>query len=237
MVNYLLPYEVWADGPLGVLSKLDRPEIRARFKAALEAFAVPLSQITIAWTAAPGCESLIGMQLDEFVRQRGKEPHEALLDLLIDSNLATLLIAGADNDRLVEPLIQHDLAILGSDGIWQPGGHVHPRVFGSAGRWLGPLVRDRKLFSPEEAVHKLSGKSAARFGLVDRGVVRQGAFADLVVFDPATISDRATYQQPQQNSVGVEQVIVNGQRIVTDGNPKNADDGELPGRYLRRDSV
>ena len=60
----------------------------------------------------------------------------------------------------------------GSDGIWHPGGHVHPRVYGSAGRWLGPYVRDRKLFSLEEAVHKLTGKSAARFGLDDRGVVR-----------------------------------------------------------------
>jgi N-acyl-D-amino-acid deacylase len=231
MVNFLLPYEVWDDGPLGVLAKLDRPEIRARFRAALEAFAVPLAQITIAWTAAPGCESLIGMPLDEFVRLRGQEPHEALIDLLIDSNLATLLIAGEDNDRLVEPLIQHDLALLGSDGIWQPGGHVHPRVFGSAARWLGPLVRDRKLFSLETAVHKLSGKSAARFGLADRGVIRPGAFADLVVFDPETISDRGTYQQPVQNAVGVEVVVVNGRWVV---GSEVVGSQLLPGRFIRR---
>src|SRR6267142_4799828 len=217
MLNFLLTYEVWADGPLGVLEKLDRPEIRARFRGGLAAFGVPLSQLHIAWTASPGGKALHGMPLDEFVRQRNKPAEEALVDLLIESNLATLLIAGPPLDSLVEPIIQHDLAMLGSDGIYQPGAHVHPRVFGSAGRWLGPLVRDRKLFSLEEAVHKLSGKSAARFGQADRGVIRQGAFADLVVFDPATIADRATYEQPQQPCMGVDYVVINGHLVIQDG--------------------
>jgi N-acyl-D-amino-acid deacylase len=234
MVNFLLPYEVWSDGPLGVLSKLDRPEIRARFREALAAFGVPLSEIHIAWTAAPGCEGLHGMCVDEFVRQRNKPVEEALIDLLIDSNLSTLLVAGAPLDHLVEPLIQHDLAMHGSDGIWHPGGHVHPRVYGSAGRWLGPYVRDRKLFSLEEAVHKLSGKSAARFGLADRGIIRQGAFADVVVFDPATIADRATYEQPQQACVGVEHVVINGRLAIQNGKATSDAAQPLTGRYLKR---
>jgi N-acyl-D-amino-acid deacylase len=234
MLNYLLPYEVWRDGPLGVLGHLDRPEIKSRFRAALAAFGVPLSQMHIAWTAAPGGQSLHGMPLDEFVRQRGKEPHEALLDLLIDSNLGTLLVAGSPQDQLVEPLVQHDLAMLGSDGIYQPGGHVHPRVYGSAARWLGSYVRDRRLFSLEEAVHKLSGKSSARFGLVDRGVLRAGAFADLVVFDPATIGDRAIYENPRQTSVGVQAVAVNGQLIVENSVPVESTGQPHCGRYLRR---
>jgi N-acyl-D-amino-acid deacylase len=233
MVNFLLPYEVWSDGPLGVLAQLDRPETRSRFREAPAAFGAPLSEIHIAWTAAPGCESLYGLSLDEFVRQRNKPVEDALIDLLIDSNLATLLVAGSPADHLVEPLIQHDLAMHGSDGIWQPGGHVHPRVFGSAARWLGPYVRDRKLFSLEEAVHKLTCKSAARFGLPDRGIIRQGAFADLVVFDPATIADRATYDQPQQSSLGVECVVVNGTVIVQNAQPRSVPKEPLPGRYLR----
>lgn len=234
MVNFLLPYEVWSDGPLGVLSKLDRPETRARFREALAAFGVPLSEIHIAWTAAPGCEGLHGMCVDEFVRQRNKPVEEALIDLLIDSNLATLLVAGSPLDHLVEPLIQHDLAMHGSDGIWHPGGHVHPRVYGSAGRWLGPYVRDRKLFSLEEAVHKLSGKSAARFGLADRGIIREGAFADVVVFDPATIADRATYEQPQQACVGVEHVVINGRLAIQNGKATTDAAQPLTGRYLKR---
>jgi N-acyl-D-amino-acid deacylase len=234
MLNYLLPYEVWSDGPLGVLGKLDRPETRARFREGLATFGVPLSQMTIAWTAVPGGEHLHGMQIDEFVRQRDQPAEEALIDLLIESNLATLLVIGSPEDQLVEPLIQHDLAMLGSDGIYQPGGHVHPRVFGSAGRWLGPFVRDRKLFSLEEAVHKLSGKSAARFGLADRGVIQQGAFADIVVFDPATITDRATYNDPQKPGVGAEHVAVNGQMVICGGQQATADSELLCGRYLRK---
>ena len=244
MLNYLLPYEVWQDGPLGVLAKLDRPEIRARFRAGLEALAVPLDQITIAWSAAetgiefsgqaprPMVGALIATTLAEFVEERGKPVEEALIDLLIDSNLATLMVVGPlDMDHLVEPLVQHDLAVLGSDGIYFQGGHVHPRVFGSAGRWLGPMVRDRKLHSLEAAVHKASGKSAARFGLAGRGVVREGMFADLVVFDEQSVADRATYERPQQQCVGVECLIVNGQAVVEGGQPV---EGPLPGRRINR---
>ena len=256
MLNFLLPYEVWADGPLGVLGHLDRPEIRTRFRAGLDALAVPLDQITIAWTACrsrpPGgtlrsekgvnsnsspaspAGPTWGMNLAQFVEKSGKPVEEALIDLLIDSNLATLMVVGPfDKDHLVEPLIQHDLAILGSDGIYFPGGHVHPRVFGSAGRWLGPLVRDRKVHTLEAAIHKASGKAAARFGLADRGAIREGALADLVVFDAAAISDRATYDQPQQSCVGVQTVIVNGQPIMANGEALHVPAGHLPGRRLR----
>jgi N-acyl-D-amino-acid deacylase len=242
MLNFLLPYEVWSEGPLGVLGKLDRAEIRQRFRAGLDALAVPLEEITIAWTAEPRSMpragsprpmvgALHGMSVAEYVASRSKPVEEALADLLIDSNLATLMVLGPfEKDHLVEPLIQHDLAILGSDGIYFPGGHIHPRVYGSAGRWLGPLVRDRPVHTLEQAVHKASGKSAARFGLADRGIIREGAFADGIVFDPQTVADRATYQQPQQECVGFKQVIVNGVLIHE---PLTASKG-LPGRWLKR---
>jgi N-acyl-D-amino-acid deacylase len=87
--------------------------------------------------------------------------------------------------------------------------------------------------SLEQAVHKASGKSAARFGLTDRGVIRQGAFADLIVFDADTIADRATYDQPQQECVGVEAVIVNGRPIIADRQPIDLPVDQLPGRRLR----
>lgn len=237
MVNFLLPYEVWADGPLGVVNRLDRPEVRAHFREAMEAFAVPLSQIHIAWTAAPRCENLHGMSLEEFVRQRNKPVEEVLIDLLIDSNLATLLVAGFPQDHLVEPLLKHDLAIHGSDGIYFAGGHVHPRVYGSTGRWIGPLVRDRKVFSLEEAIHKLTGKSATRFGLPGRGLIRDGSFADLVVFDPQTVTDNATYEHPTKLCTGFDHVAINGQLAIASGQPVDLARGEeLCGRYLKRHS-
>lgn len=234
MLNYLLPYEVWEDGPLAVLSKLDAREIRARFRAGLDALALPLDQITIAWSAATYGERLAGLSLAEFVAQQNRPIEEALTDLLIDSNLATLLVLGSPNDHLVEPLIKHDLAILGSDGIYFSGGHVHPRVFGSAGRWLGPLVRDRKLFSLEDAIHKASGKAATRFGLPERGMIRKAAAADLFVFNAAQIVDRATYTNPAQLTTGVEHVLIGGRLVIESGAPVENLPQPLPGRFLRR---
>jgi N-acyl-D-amino-acid deacylase len=96
---------------------------------------------------------------------------------------------------------------------------------------LGPFVRDRKLFSLEEAVHKLSGKSADRYGLAGRGVVREGAFADLVVFDAATITDRATYERPQQSCAGVDYVVVNGRLVIDHATP--IPEAPAVGRFLR----
>jgi N-acyl-D-amino-acid deacylase len=168
------------------------------------------------------------------MERRGKPIEEALIDLLIDTNLATLMVVGPfGQDHLVEPLIQHDLAILGSDGIYFPGGCVHPRVFGSVGRWIGPLVRDRKLFSLEDAIHKASGKAAARFRLANRGVIREGAAADVIIFDPDKVADRATYADPQQQCVGFDRIIVNGQVVMTDGQAVSSK-SPLPGRFLKK---
>ena len=151
---------------------------------------------------------------------------------MIDENLAVLCVFHIGDDGLVEPFLQHPRFMLGSDGIFFPDAVVHPRQFGSAPRILGPLVRDSRLFTLEEAVRKLSSFPAERFGLKDRGVVRPGAFADLVVFDPATIADRATFDHPQQVSEGVRHVLVNGTPILQDGQSVELGD-RWPGRVLR----
>src|SRR5688500_2406227 len=120
-----------------------------------------------------------------------------------------------------------------SDVIFFPDSTIHPRVYGSTGRVLGPCVRDSKLFSLEEAVYKLSGAAAARFGLRDRGIIREGAFADLVVFDADTIGDRATYEQPHQTCAGIQTVLVNGRVIVEQSAPVDSREELRPGRYLK----
>jgi N-acyl-D-amino-acid deacylase len=106
-------------------------------------------------------------------------------------------------------------------------------MYGSASRLIGPLVRDRKLFSLEEAVRKLSGYPSERFGLKDRGVIREGAFADLVMFDPEGVGDRATYGEPHQLSEGMRYVIVNGVVVLEEGRPAEGLGEALPGRALR----
>ena len=111
---------------------------------------------------------------------------------------------------------------------------IHPRQFGSGARVLGPCVREFGLFSIEDAVWKLSGFACERFELKNRGVIRQDAFADLVVFDPAEVTDHATHDNPQEPATGIDDVIVNGRPVVRSGRPLELDcDATLPGRFLR----
>jgi N-acyl-D-amino-acid deacylase len=227
----LLPYEVWEEGPLAAPAKLRDAKIRERFGAVMGEYAVGLDKITIAWVATRENEHLHGKTLAELVDERGQPIGDALCDLLIDENFCVLVVFHVADDRLVEPFLKHPRQMLGSDGIWHPTGQLHPRVYGSAARMIGPLVRDRRLFSLEEGVRKCSGFPAERFGLVDRGVLRAGAFADVVVFAEEVVSDRATYADPRQTAVGIEAVVVNGQPIIEHGEPVLG--AEPPGRALR----
>jgi len=231
MLNYMLPYEVFDDGPLAILGKLGDPGLRAKFGRSLESY--PLENVHIAWL--PGRENAhyIGKLLSEYVEAVGKPPAEALSDLLIEENMAVLLVFHHGNDDLIHPFLAHEKYMMGSDGVYFPDGAVHPRLYGSAARVLGPCVRDHNLFSLEDAVYKLSGFPATRFGMKNRSVLQEGNFADVVVFDAETIVDKATYLEPHQFSVGVEQVLTNGVPVVADGVPLDDLPDPRPGRYLK----
>lgn len=234
MLNFLLPYEVWADGPIAAMGRLASPEIRRRFRHGLEQYKLQLDRIRIAWL--PGRENSIhqGKLLSDFVQESGRAPEDALADLLIEERLAVLCVYLDADDQNIYPFLQHDLYMMGSDGIFAEGGLIHPRQFGSASRLLGPCVNQHRLFPIEDAVYKLSTHAAQRFGLKDRGVVKAGAFADLVIFDPASVKDTATYDQPAQTAAGMRYVFVNGKPVVHDGKVMSYTSGDvLPGRFLR----
>lgn len=233
MLNFLLPNEVWEDGPLGVLPKLREPEVRAKFAAGLEAYKLDLDALVIAWTLSRDNAVHQGKLLSDYVLESGLPAAEALCNLLIEERLAVLLVFIEGEDPQVKPFLKHDLYMMGSDGIYFEDGQVHPRVYGSAPRLLGPCVRDWKLFSLEEAVYKLSYFAAKRFGFKDRGEIRAGAFADLVVFDPATVCDRATFEDPHQFPTGMSHVLVNGVPVILDGQPVELEKKHHPGRALR----
>lgn len=152
-----------------------------------------------------------------------------------DEEAAALRLAPAGavyfgrNEAEVREAIATPTMMFGSDGIpLHP--RPHPRLWGTFPRVLGHYARDVGLFPLETAVHRMTGMTAKRFGLADRGVVRVGAFADLVLWDPATIIDRATYEDPEQPAAGVVAVMVNGREVWRDGRAT----GDLPGRVLRR---
>jgi N-acyl-D-amino-acid deacylase len=122
--------------------------------------------------------------------------------------------------------------MIGSDGLPHDE-HPHPRLWGTFPRVLGHYVRDVKLFPLAEAVRRMTALPAAQFGLKDRGVLRPGAYADLVLFDPETIADRATFEQPRTPAAGIAEVMVNGRTVWCDGSST----GERPGRALRRSEL
>ncbi len=233
MLNSLLPYEVWSDGPLAAAGKLNDPLIRARFRRALENYRLPLDKLHIAWLPSKENARHQGQLLSDYVAETGLPCEEALLNLLIEERLAVLLVFHEGDDEWCRPMMQHDLAMVGTDGIYHDAACVHPRVYGSSARVLGPMVRDQRLFSLETAVRKLSGFPAERFRIPKRGFLRESYFADVVVFDPTIIQDRSTLFDPEHCSVGVEHVLVNGQSIVQDSVAVELPHDQLPGRSLR----
>ncbi len=233
MLNYLLPYEVWEQGPLAAVARLREPAVRERLAVLLDCFLVPVDKIALAWVAGRGSAAQQGQSLAQFAASLGKPPAEALCDLLIEDHLGGLSVLHTGQDAWIEPFLAHPRFMLGSDGIWFADGQVHPRVYGSVARILGPLVRQRKLFTLEAAVQKLSGTPAERFGLVDRGAIVEGAVADVVIFNAETIADRATYEDPHQLSVGMEHVLVGGVEVFSGGQAVGIAGPEQPGRALR----
>ena len=233
MLSYYLPNEVWEDGPLGVLAKLTSVAVRRRLGAFFAGPHAPrLDQVHFAWLSSQSGKAWQGKTLADYVEFTGGDVADAVCDLLIEENLRVLMVAHLDDESLLEPLMKHERFMFGSDGIDQPGAVVHPRQFGGAAKMVGPLVRDRRWFSLEQAVQKMTSIAARRFGLQDRGVLKVGAFADVVVFDPATVGDRATFENPRQYAVGFDHVFVNGSAILRDGQPQPFAD-RWPGRALR----
>jgi N-acyl-D-aspartate/D-glutamate deacylase len=157
------------------------------------------------------------------------------MDLIVEDDTTGSGIMFFMSEDDLRTALKHPLVMLGTDSGGMapdsppPTAGMHPRAWGSAARILGKYVREERLLSLEEAVRKLTSLPAQRMRLWERGVVRPGAFADLVVFDPATIRDRATFEQPRQYAEGVRYVAVNGQLVVDGGQLTAA----RPGRALR----
>lgn len=234
MLSYLLPYEIWENGPLAALGQLQKPGVQERFRDGLRQYKLDLDGIRIAWVQSKENSVHQGSLLSEYVEFTGLPAEEALLNLLIEERLAVLCVYLEGDDRLIDSFLQHDLYMMGSDGIYAAGGMIHPRQFGSGARLLGTCVRDHGLMSIEDAVYKLSGHAADRFGMKDRGVIREGAIADVVVFQPDEVHDRATYDAPQQNATGITEVFVSGTAVVHEGEPVPFSSGNpMPGRLVR----
>jgi N-acyl-D-amino-acid deacylase len=169
-----------------------------------------------------------GKSLAQIARMRGTSDERTLMDLLAEpGGSGSGIVAKGMDDADVEALYRWPFASVCSDG--QSTG-LHPRGFGSFAKVLGPYVRERRLFSIEEAVRRMTSLAATSLGLAGRGRVAAGQAADLVLFDPATIADRATFETPQALATGVRTVWVNGRSVFEEGRTT----GTFPGRAVRR---
>jgi N-acyl-D-amino-acid deacylase len=177
---------------------------------------------------------LEGLNLAQIARQAGQPPAEVLMNLLLEEKCTVGMVSFSQSIDNVAKVLAHPALMIGSDSIplyegeGDRPGKPHPRTYGTFPRVLGEYARERRLFSLETAVHKMTGLPAARIGLRDRGVVQPGYFADLTVIDPATVKDESTYPDPHRYPTGVPYVVVNGAVVVDDSRMGTA----RPGRIL-----
>jgi len=177
---------------------------------------------------------LTGKTLAEAAKMRGKSPEETIMDLVLEDRSRIGTIYFMMSDENVKRQIQLPWVSFASDaGSIAPEGvflksAAHPRAYGSFARVLGKYVRDERVLTLPDAIRKLAALPSSNLGLARRGILKAGNFADVVVFDPATIADKATYEQPHQYAVGMRHVFVNGVQVLKDGEHA----GAKPGRAL-----
>jgi len=177
---------------------------------------------------------LTGKSLTEVAKMRGKDPITTIMDLIAEdeSRIDTIYFLMSEENvkkELAKPWISFgsDEASQAPEGVFLKS-NPHPRAYGNFARVLGKYVRDERIIPMKEAIRRLSGLPATNLGLDHRGFLKEGMFADVVVFDPATISDRATFEKPHQYAVGMKHVFVNGVQVIKDGDHT----GAKPGRAL-----
>ena len=238
-ISILVPAWARAGGNARFLARLKELETRARIKKDIVFNIIndrgggDLSRVQfglVEWN-----KDLEGKTLHDWATMKGLKPTpENGAELVIEAikHGGASCIYHVLDEKDVERIMKHPMTMIGSDGrLTKPGsGHPHPRWYGAFPRVLGHFARDRGVLKLEEAVRKMTSLSAGRVGLKERGLVKKGYFADLVVFDPKTVIDKSTFQKPHQYPEGISYVFVNGEAAVADGEFR----GLRAGRVLRR---
>ncbi|MFN4358662.1 N-acyl-D-amino-acid deacylase family protein [Sphingopyxis alaskensis] len=239
-----MPTWVQAGGLEQWIERLKDPAIRARVAEEMKKpgrdwenlyFGAGADKMILSGFKNDALKPLTGKTLAEVAAMRGKSPEETAMDLVIEdgSRVGTVyFLMSEDNVRRQIQLpwmsFGSDAASQATEGVFLKSG-AHPRTYGNFARLLGRYVRDEELIPLEQAVYRLTTLPATNLGLPDRGALKPGYYADVVVFDPATVADRSTFEQPHRYSVGVRDVFVNGTQVLKDGEHS----GATPGRAVR----
>jgi N-acyl-D-amino-acid deacylase len=230
----MLPTWVQAGGVARLKEHLADAEVRTKIRDELAvrgrlfAGADAWRDVRLGYFARPEHLEWEGRTLGEYLAATGLDPVDAICDLLLSEDLRVNQVTPGPHRAGIPPFLVHRQSMIGTDGV-MIGAKPAPRTYGTFPRILGEFVREERLLSLEAAVHKMTGASAARLGLADRGRLADGLKADVVVFDPATVRALATYDDPRQFPAGIPFVIVNGRPVIDGGEHT----GALPGWALR----
>jgi N-acyl-D-amino-acid deacylase len=235
----LLPSWAHEGGVDAAVARLQDPQTRARILHEIEVtgsdgshnMPVDWTTITVSGVTDPALSWAVGSTLAELAALRSEPAGQVCCELLVRDRLGSGCLVGVGNEDNVREIMRHRAHTGGSDGILV-GDRPHPRGWGTFPRYLGHYSRELGLFSLEECVAHLTSRPARRLRLGDRGVVRAGAAADLVVFDPATVAATSTYDDPKRQPTGIQHVLVNGEFTLRAGVRTDL----LPGRSLRAQS-
>ena len=240
MLRAVLPPWVMEGGNVAAIERLSQPEVRARVTRELAsqqkewdnlASMAGWRNLMVVQLKNPANARFVGKNLEEIAAASKEEPADVLMDLLVSEEMEGFIIAQISSEQNIRKAICSPYGMFGSDSMHTPDemGLLHPHAYGAFARYFAKYVREEEVLRMEEAVRKASALPAARFGLQDRGLVRIGMAADLVVLDPERIQDRATFLQPRKHAEGVVHVLVNGEVALENGETT----GTRSGRVLR----
>ena len=239
MLAAVCPLWAYDGGASKLLERLADPAARERMKREMIEppptgkwvsilYSCGLENLYITAVESEKNRHVVGRTIAGSAAEAGRDPLDLIFDLLIEENLNVSMVTFALAEEDVETIMQMEGQMVCTDGLL--AGQPHPRVYGTFPRVLGRYCRERGLFALERAVHKMTGVSARRLGLADRGRIAEGLAADITCFNPDTVIDRATYDNPRRYPTGIEHVVVNGQPVVVADEQTEA----LPGRVLRK---
>jgi N-acyl-D-amino-acid deacylase len=223
----LLPRWVHEGGPDAILERLAQPETRQKIFDDMRMASRNWDQNVLTAVSSEKNKIYLGKNLLEASKMAGKDIVEFTCDLLLEERLEVGFLSFLGNEEDMRKIMRHPCHTAGSDGILV-GGKPHPRAWGTFARYLGVYARESEVLSLEEAVRHMTAAPAQCLGLSDRGLIKEGLAADLVVFNPQTVIDNATYDEPKKYPTGIDCVVVNGAVTVSEGEHT----GALNGRVL-----
>lgn len=226
----LLPRWVHEGGPDAILERLGQPKTRDKICADIRARDYPWDKYVLSCVPTEKNKTYVGKNLLEAANIAGKEVAEFVCELLLEERLEVGYLSLLGNEEDIQRIMKHPCHMPGSDGILV-GDKPNPRAWGTFARYLGVYSRQLGILSLEEVIRHLTAAPAQCLGLNDRGLLKEGLAADLVVFNPQTVIDKATFDEPKKHPIGIDYVLVNGAVVVDEGKHT----GVLNGRALLRE--